>query len=223
MKITQLNYGSQNIKRGVNKIGYLESIFERIETEISSPTASNIQDWLSGQGTKHQKKRSGYRNISIQLAEPFAIREELETTDDFDALRTLRNQARAIPVSNARRDLVSDIEAKMEVVAKELARITEERVEIRLEEKQLERTRIRLEKQLDKIEDNISSSTLGELNRIESKLSDIEDFEIETSTARGLIGDRISEIEEEKALRVVQQIAAKERKIALREQGFEDF
>ena len=202
-------------------MGYLESIFERIETEISSPTASSIQDWLSGQGTKHQKKRSGYRNISIQLSEPFAIREELQTTDDFDALRTLRNQARTISVSTARRDLVNDIESKMSTVAKELVKISEERVEIRLEEEQLIRTKLKLEKQLDKIVENVPDSTLGEINRIEGRLNQIEEAGIDTSTARGLISERISEIEEEKELMITQQITARERKISLREQGFE--
>ena len=199
-------------------MGYLESIFERLETEVVSPTTSSIQDWLSGQGTAHQKKRSGYRNVAVQLQEPFAIREELERTDDFDALRTLRNQAQTVQVSTARRDLVSDIESKMSTVAQELAKISEERAEIRLEEEQLERTKLKLERRLDKITDNIPDSTLGELSKIEGRLNQMEEVEIDTSTARGLIGERISEIEEEKELRITQQEEArKERENKLEE------
>jgi len=85
-------------------MGYLESIFERIETEVSNPTVSNIQDWLSGQGTAHQKKRSGYRNVSIQLAEPFNIREELEpiegTFEDAPRLRALKRDVGAMEIKD---------------------------------------------------------------------------------------------------------------------------
>ncbi len=196
--------------------GSLEELFER--EEIGFHSYDDIVDYLSGDG---KRKKSSYKNAAIILSEPLGIREELEKTDDFDALRVLKNQAQTVEMPNARNTLVKDIQAKMNIVSEELAKISEERAEVRLEAEQLERTRLRLEKQLDKIGDNIPGSTLGELNRIERKLSDIEEFEIDTSAARGLIGDRISEIEEEKALRVAQQIAAKELKIALREQGFE--
>ncbi len=197
-------------------MGSLEDLFER--EEIGFHSYNDIVDYLSGDG---RRKRSSYRNAAIILSEPLGIREELGTTDDFDALRSLRNQAQTIPMSNARRDLVADIESKMSTVAKELTKISEERAEIRLEEKQLERTKLRLEKQLDTITDNVSDSTLGELSRMEGKLNQMEELDIDTSTARGLISERISEIEEEKELRITQQITARERKISLREQGFE--
>jgi hypothetical protein len=201
-------------------MGYIEEIFERIEV-TGLTTKSEIQDWLSGQGTKHQKKRSGYSNFAAQLQEPFAIREDLERTEDFDALRTLRNQARTVEVPSARVQLVKDIEAKMSVVSKELVRITEERVEKRLEEKRLERTKAKLEKQLNKIRSNIPSATLGEIIKIEDRLEDIEEVGIDTSVSRELINDRVMEIEEEKELRITQQIESRERKINLREQGIE--
>ena len=201
-------------------MGYKEEIFSRLEL-TNFKTRSEVQDWLSGQGTAHEKKRSGYRNAAVQFQEPFTIREELEKTDDFDALRTLRNQAQTVEISNARRDLVSDIESKMEVVAKELAKISEERAEVRIEEVQLGKTKLKLERQLDKITSNIPDSTLGEIIKIEGKLDTIEELEIDTSTARGLISERIAEIEEEKELRATQQEEARLEKARLRSLGIE--
>jgi len=201
-------------------VGYKEEIFSRLEM-TGFTTKSEVQDWLSGQGTAHQKKRSGYSNFASELQEPFAIREELERIDDFDELRTLRNQAQTIGMSNARDTLVKDIEAKMSRVSNELAKITEERVKKRLEKERIEKTKIKLGKELDKIIDNIPDSTLGEIGRMEGKLNQIEEVEVDTSIARGLISERINEIEEEKELRISQQQEAREKKEALREQGIE--
>ncbi len=197
-------------------MGSLEDLFER--EEVGFHSYNDIVDYLSDKG---KRKRSSYRNTAIILAEPLAIREELERTDDFDALRTLRNQAQTVDISSAKKDLVSDIESKMSTIAKELAKISEERAEIRLEEEQLERTKLKLEKQLDKITDNIPDSTLGELGKMEGRLNQIEELEIDTSTARGLISERATEIEEEKELRITQQEEARAEKARLRSLGIE--
>lgn len=147
---------------------------------------------MSGKGTKHQKQRSGYSNFATQLQEPFAIREELERTEDFDELRELRNQAQTIKISNARNKLVKDIESKMSVVAKELAEISEERREKRIETERLEKE---LEREMKKIDSSVSTITL---DRIERRLGALEDRGANIDEALSLLeGKRISIEEQE--------------------------
>ena len=63
-------------------MGYLEAIFERLETEYNNPTKSEIQDWLAGVGTKYEKKRDSFSNFAIILQEPFALRQQVEKIDE---------------------------------------------------------------------------------------------------------------------------------------------
>jgi len=130
---------------------YLESIFERLETLYVNPTKSQIMDFVSGKGTKHQKRRSGYANFATQLREPFTIRQNFEDTEDFDELRNLRKEAERLDSELGRSELIRDIDTKMKVVAEEIKEITREREIERLGEEKAEAKEIeRQEKELAK-------------------------------------------------------------------------
>lgn len=71
----------------------MEEIFQRVETQVKDPTKSNIQDWLSGKGTKWEKPRTGYSSFAGDLREAFNIREEAEKEANLDDLRKLERRA----------------------------------------------------------------------------------------------------------------------------------
>ena len=111
----------------------MEEIFSRIEVEVVNPTVSNIQDWLSGQGTAHQKKRSGYYNASVQFREPFGLRDAIETTEEPDELRALRSDIGRMEVRDQTTITIFEEklrtveeEERKEVARQELLRVEEE-------------------------------------------------------------------------------------------------
>jgi len=192
--------------------GYKEEIFERLElTNFTSK--SEIQDWLSGKGTKHEKKRSGYSNFATQLQEPFAIRDAVEITDDFDELKKLKKEAQSMAIiDNKTENIIQD---KMDLISKELTKITEERKEERLAKEAEERDIIKQQKALDRTTDKIEkANTLGELSNLEGKLENYD--KVDTSGASALINEQIAFVETQKELRLIEAEKAREIKEEMR-------
>lgn len=108
-------------------MGYLESIFERVETQVKNPTKDNIQDWLSGKGTTHEKRREGYSDFAGELRKPFDIREAAREEADLEKLRELQKEARRLRFEDTETEEVvkTSIDTAVEV-EKEEDRITKE-------------------------------------------------------------------------------------------------
>ncbi len=118
-------------------MSYLESLFERLETEIVSPTKSEIQRWLAGP----KRKPSSYSNVATILQEPFALRESIETTELPDELRTLRTDIRGMEVRDQttitlfeEKLKIAEEEERKEVARQEALRAEEEYKDWMLEE-----------------------------------------------------------------------------------------
>jgi len=102
-------------------MSYLESIFQRLEQEFVSPSKQQIQDWLAGVGTKHEKKRSSFSNFATILQEPFAVREQVDSVDETDwttadDLRDLKIDAQSLDTELGRVDTINEIQRKLNTV-----------------------------------------------------------------------------------------------------------
>lgn len=207
-------------------------LYDRIERsfEIADITPDTIESWLiqgkEGGKIKYGFDKSGKQRYSTSkgissagrtnirtFAEKIGlsgeIYEQIDIEQDYDKLRSLRNQAKDLDIYS--KEVVTKAETKMKIVSEELIEITKER--------RIERIRIeKQEKQLDKIESKIPTASIGELSRLETSLDKLE---IDTSEERGLINERLIEIEEEKEENIRRQEEAREEKEALRREGIE--
>lgn len=174
----------------------------KIMDKFYSGTFGDVKGGWYKSGKKRTQKsqatlegQSVFMGLAERLSEGREVVEEINRATDFDELRNLRRRAKGLDIYS--KEVTERAEDKMKEISEELVKISEERKEKRLEEERLERLKIKQEKQLDKIESKISSArTLGEAYKLESKLDDLE--EVDTGEARGLISERIAEIEEEK-------------------------
>ncbi len=160
--------------------------------------------------------KSKFRNLAEILAEGREVVQDLQTTTDFDDLRVLRRRANELLIHS--KEATKRVQTKMDVISKELVGISQERKERRLAEEAQQKQIIREEKSLDTIISRIPNSNLGGLSLFEDKLDNLQ---VDTFEARGLINERIIEIEEEKIFTQQRQEQVRLEKEALREQGVE--
>lgn len=113
-------------------MGYAEEHFSRLE-KLGLTTNTEIAAWLAGPN----RKASSYSNYAVQLQEPFAIREEIQRTDDYEELKRLKGESENTLVVDSR--TVDMANTKMQKVSKELAKITEKRRQERLKQEKAER------------------------------------------------------------------------------------
>ena len=207
-----------------------DKFFELIEATftVDTITPEKIMDeFYSGSFTKVKagKDRAGkqrygkskatrtgqsiFLGLADRLAEGREIYEQIDIEKDYDKLRELRNQAKGLDIYS--KEVVNKAESKMKEISEEIEEISEER--------RIERIRTeKQEKRLSDIESQIPTASTGELGRLENRLDKLE---IDTSEARGLINERLAEIEEEKEANIKRQEEAREEKEALRREGIE--
>ena len=187
-------------------MGSLEDLFEREEIMFNS--YNNILNYLSNDG---KRNKLSYKNVAVQLAEPTTIKNNLEEADSVDKLKQLRKDIMAISISNAKIELEEIFDVKMQEL--KLA----EKISIK-EEQKLNKNIAKLNNLEVKIE---LATSLGEINSLNSKINELEEEEINVDRARGLINDRIFEIEEQKEITKQRQIESRQRKEELRSELIE--
>jgi len=129
-------------------MGYLESIFERKEIELSTlRDYDKILPWLlqDKEGNLVRKQTSGMRDLAKNLAKPFEIQDQASTETEILELEILKRQARSLPselnrseteefVGNRIRDVISEkigasqkIEELEEIETKNIKGLKEEK------------------------------------------------------------------------------------------------
>ncbi len=188
-------------------------LYDRIETSfnVEEVTPDIIESWLV-QGKEGGKIKNGFdkkgkqrytnskgissagrtniRRLAEKVGVTGEIYKEIDTEQDYDKLRILRNQAKDLDIYS--KEVTEKVEDKMRLISEEMVEITEERKEERIKlEKQ--------ESQLKKIESKIPITSIEELSKLENKLDKLN---IDTTEVRGLINERLAELEEEKLERL---------------------
>lgn len=179
-------------------MGSLEDLFER--KEVAWNSYDNILSYLSNNG---KRNKNSYKNTAVILSEPSGLKDMIDRTEDYDELRKIKMEIKGLEIDSAKKELNAIAETKMKKISEELSRISEERKQKRLEEERIERDKIKREKDLRRIESEIKDLSRkkpilsrGELNKLEDKLSTIENSGVDVSDVRGNLNDIISRSEE---------------------------
>lgn len=206
-------------------------LYDRIERDfdITEITPDTIEAWLV-QGKDGGKIKYGFdkkgkqryadskgissagrtniRSFAEKVGVAGEIYEQIDKETEYSELAKLRNEAKDLDIYS--KEVVDKAEVKMEIISKEMEEVSEERkIERIITAKQM--------KKLKSIEAKISSANaINTLYRLEGKLDDLE---IDTTEARGLINERLAELEEEKEANIRRQEEAQERKAELRARG----
>lgn len=114
--------------------GYLESIFERKEIELSGlRDYDKILPWLlqDSKGDLVRKQTIGMRDLAKNLAEPFEIEDKAITETEIPGLEVLKKQAKGLSSDMKRNETI-------EIVDNRIREVISEKIDIAKEIEELE-------------------------------------------------------------------------------------
>ena len=138
------------------------------------------------QSTATSSGQSKMRGFVDTLAEGGEIYREIDETDDFDELRSLKNRASSLNVHAS--VVVKKAESRMAIISKELEKISIERKKSRLKQEKEEKDLLRIESKIE------NANNLITLDRLERQLNRVSD-ELNTSNAYSLLEGQRASIE----------------------------
>ncbi len=107
----------------------METVFERIEEQISVPTGRSILNWLTNNEKRTYKtsqSRSNVEAFARRLTLPFEVKENIEGANNFTQLKEARNQIGNIEVTTQIKPLEDSSETKKQEI---ITNLKEARVE----------------------------------------------------------------------------------------------
>ena len=207
---------------------------EKIMEEFYSGTPGKVRAGTDRAGKQRYQEsqatlsgQSVMRGLAERMAEGRNIIIDLEKTNDYDELRSLRRAAQGLDIHS--KEVTERVETKMKIVSKELAEVSEQRKKERLieiekekQEKVLEQRKVSIEEDFDDIED------LRDLDNVKSRVKKLSQKTDVSELDSRLEEIRISlelqrEAEKEERTRIIreQQEESRLEKEKLRSEGIE--